>query len=378
MRITFVLPVVNMSGGIRVPAIYAKALMQMGHKVVLVSLPPDKTPLRRKIKAFLSGKGWPQNIRKYKSHLDGQGFDHRVLDQCRIPINKDVPDGDVVVATWWETAEWVNELGKEKGAKVYFIQGHEVFPHLPVERVHATYRLPFHHIVIASWLQKIMNSLYGKATVDLVHNSVDHTQFFAPQRNRQSVPTVGFLYNKIPLKGVEVTLLALAKLKKVHPNLRAVCFGSQSPTIELPLEDWIEFQLEPEQDHIKDIYAQCDVWITSSRTEGFNLTAMEAMACRTPIVSTRTGWPIEAIDSYKNGVLVDIDDVEGIVAGVQWVLGLSDSEWQKLSEAAYKTVENSSWEKSAKLFEKALIHACERAQRGEIAGGIVNETIKSC
>jgi glycosyltransferase involved in cell wall biosynthesis len=301
-----------------------------------------------------------------------------VLDQCRIPINKDVPDSDVVIATWWETAEWVNELGKEKGAKVYFIQGHEVFPHLPVERVHATYRLPFHQIVIASWLEKLMISTYGKTSVDVVHNSVDHSQFYAPQRSRQSLPTVGFLYNEIHLKGIDVTLLALAKLRKTFPNLKVVCFGSYPPSERLPLEDWIEFHLDPEQDRIRDIYAQCDVWVTASRTEGFNLTAMEAMACRTPIVSTRTGWPIEAIDSYKNGVLVDIDDVDGIVAGVQWVMGLSDSEWQKLSDAAYKTVENSSWEKSAKLFEKALIHACERAQRSEIAGGIVNETIKPC
>jgi glycosyltransferase involved in cell wall biosynthesis len=189
---------------------------------------------------------------------------------------------------------------------------------------------------------------------------------------------VGFLYNEIHLKGVDVTLLALAKLRKIFPNLKVVCFGSYPTSERLPLEDWIEFHLDPEQDRIRDIYAQCDVWVTASRTEGFNLTAMEAMACRTPIVSTRTGWPIEAIDSYKNGVLVDIDDVDGIVAGVQWVMGLSDSEWQKLSDAAYKTVENSSWGKSAKLFEKALIHACERAQRSEIAGGIVNETIKPC
>jgi glycosyltransferase involved in cell wall biosynthesis len=91
------------------------------------------------------------------------------------------------------------------------------------------------------------------------------------------------------------------------------------------------------------------------------------MACRTPIVSTRAGWPIEAIESHINGVLVDVDDVDGIVAGVQWTLGLSDLEWQKLSAVAYMSVENSSWEKSAKLFEKSLFNACGHARKGEIA-----------
>jgi len=31
---------------------------------------------------------------------------------------------------------------------------------------------------------------------------------------------------------------------------------------------------------------------------------MEAMACRTPVVSTNTGWPSEAIKSGWNGILV--------------------------------------------------------------------------
>jgi glycosyltransferase involved in cell wall biosynthesis len=357
------LPVVNMSGGIRVAAIYAKALMQMGHKVVLVSPPPEKELFRRRLKSFLLGKGWPQYDRYPKSHLDGQGFDHRILEKYRIPADRDVPDGDVVIATWWETAEWVNSLGDKKGAKVYFIQHHEVFPHLPVERVHATYQLPLHQIVIASWLKEIMQKDYGVDTVDLVHNSVDHAQFFAPRRHHQNFPTVGFLYHELYFKGVDVTLLALKKLREMRPDIKVVCFGSHAPSGKLAIEDWVEFYLEPEQDRIRDIYAMCDVWVTSSRTEGFNLTAMEAMACRTPIVSTRAGWPIEAIESYKNGVLVDVDDVAGIVAGVQWILGLSDSEWQALSDSAYQTVENSSWENSAKLFEKALINACERAPR---------------
>ena len=27
---------------------------------------------------------------------------------------------DVVIATWWETAEWVNALSRKKGEKIYF------------------------------------------------------------------------------------------------------------------------------------------------------------------------------------------------------------------------------------------------------------------
>jgi glycosyltransferase involved in cell wall biosynthesis len=115
--------------------------------------------------------------------------------------------------------------------------------------------------------------------------------------------------------------------------------------------------LEPPQDKLRDLYGQCDVWLAASRSEGFNVTAMEAMACRVPVVSTRTGWPEEAIVAGRNGVLVDVDDIDGIVVGAVWVLGLDDKAWRAISEYGYQTVAESNWENSARLFEQALMKA---------------------
>src|SRR6185503_16030488 len=136
----------------------------------------------------------------------------------------DVPDGDIVIATWWETAEWVNALGPGKGAKVYFIQHHEIFPYLPVSRCHATYRFPMHKIVIARWLKEVMSTQYGDKVVDLVPNSVDRTQFFSAVRGKQSVPTVGFLYATAEFKGLDVLLTALKLVHERLPNLRLISF----------------------------------------------------------------------------------------------------------------------------------------------------------
>jgi glycosyltransferase involved in cell wall biosynthesis len=83
--------------------------------------------------------------------------------------------------------------------------------------------------------------------------------------------------------------------------------------------------------------------------------AMEAMACRTPVVSTRTGWPEEAIVDGVNGALADVDDVEALASAVLGILALDDAAWRKLSDGAARTVSDSSWERSARLFEAALI-----------------------
>lgn len=368
MLITFVLPTVNMNGGIRVVAIYAAAFAARGHKVTIISPPPKDLSLTNKLKTFLKGNGWPSRPVLPKSHLDGLGLDHRVLATWRPVVDSDVPDSDVVIATWWETAEWVDALSPNKGAKVYFIQHHEVFNHLPIKRCHETYRLRMHKIVIARWLSEVMRTQYDDHVVDLVPNSVDRTQFHAAVRGKQSIPTVGFLYSAATFKGLDVTLAAIGLVRERIPELRCVCFGSIELSPQLPLPEGTEFFFSPPQDQIRDLYSKCDVWVTASRKEGFNLPALEAMACRTPLVSTRAGWPEEAIINRKNGILVDVEDIKGIATGIDWVLSLSDLEWRRLSLNAFETSMEGSWEESSHRFENALVHACQRALKGEIRG----------
>ena len=78
------------------------------------------------------------------------------------------------------------------------------------------------------------------------------------------------------------------------------------------------------------------------------------MACGTTIVSTNTGWPVEAIRPFENGILTEIDDVEALIKGVKWFLDLPDVAWEKCSENAYATTAGYSWDKSAAIFEAVL------------------------
>lgn len=358
LRITFVSPPVAMSGGIKVMAIYAKMLAERGHTVVVVSPPAASMSLKQKLKSLLKHQVWPAP-KPLISHLDGLGLDHRVLNTHRPITDSDVPDADVVIATWWETAEWVSALSVSKGEKIYFIQHHEVFDFVPEARCKATYRLPLRKIVVAQWLANLMRDEYGDADVDLVSNSVDHEQFFAPSRGKQARPTLGFLYHKASFKGVDVVLAVVRVLREKYPELRVLCFGSHAPDDSATLADFIEFEESPPQDRIRDIYGQCDVWVTASRSEGFNLPAMEAMACRVPVVATKTGWPEEAIRNGVNGYLVAVDDVGGLVESVSRILDVDDLAWREMSEAAFLTVADSSWAKSCAQFEAMLRRACQ-------------------
>src|SRR5207247_7481076 len=55
MRITFVLPTANLSGGTRVVAVYAAELMRRGHRVCVVSLPAPRPTLMALVRALVGG-----------------------------------------------------------------------------------------------------------------------------------------------------------------------------------------------------------------------------------------------------------------------------------------------------------------------------------
>ncbi len=368
MRITFVLPTDTVSGGIKVALIHARALARKGHDVRIVSPPVPPPSMIQKARRFVKGEGWMDDLPPAALPLEGTGISHRILDRYRPVVDSDIADGDVVIATWFETAHWVNALSPSKGAKVHLVQHHEIFDYLPIDLCRASYRLPLHKVAVSHWLKEAMATEYGDRTVDLVPNSVDRGQFFAPARNKREHPTVGLLYSTVPFKGLDTALEALRLVATRMRGLRIVAFGSERIAPHLPLPAESDFHCRPPQDRIREIYAGCDVWLTASRSEGFNLPALEAMACRTPVVSTRTGWPEEAIVPGENGLLADIDDGPALAAALEWILARAAENWRKLSENAFLTSRRGSWEESADLFEEALHHALRRAARAEIAG----------
>lgn len=362
MKISFILPTLDLSGGIKVATTYVRGLAGLGHSVNVISPPPIRTPVLRKFRSLARGYGWPTDRATVPAFEDAPDRVREfVLDRWRPVEDEDVPDGDAVIATWWETAEWVAKLSETKGRKFYFVQGHEVFPYLPVERSRATYRLPMHQIVVSRWLREIMEREYGSIDVDVVPNSVDRTIFFARGREKQGRPTVGTLYSSASMKRIDLVTRALRDLQTQIPDLHVLVFGAERPSGELNELNHLEFFYRPSQTEIREIYSSCDVWVSGSESEGFNLTTMEAMACGTPVVATPTGWPFEALKSYQNGVLIDFDNAEQMRDAIAWILSVDAATWKKLSHNAESSAAHGSWAESCLLFEKALVQAATKA-----------------
>ena len=200
MKITFVLPHAGLGGGTKVVATHAHELTCLGHVVKVVSTPRAPAPLKERVRRFIRGQGKMHTL----SHFDGLDVDHHIIESFRPIVDSDVPDADAIVATWWETAEWVNRMNKRKGSKFYFVQHHEIFDYLPIERCKATYKMPLRKIVVSKWLQDVLRENYNEDS-DIVPNSINRSLFFSQDRQKQDLPTVGFLYAPMPDKGLAVT-----------------------------------------------------------------------------------------------------------------------------------------------------------------------------
>ncbi len=356
MVITFVLPDANLLGGTRVIAIYAERLRRKGHTVRVVSTPRRTPPWGRRVLSLLRGRGWPVDRPLGPSHLDGLNIEHRVIDRWRPITDDDVPDGDVVIATWWETAEWVYGLSQTKGAKVYFVQDYGAHDGQPLLKLAPTWRLPMHKIVISRYIQQLVADHADDRDVSFVPNSVDTGQFYAPPRGKQPRPTVGTAYSERPQKGVETALEAVRLAQRQVPELEFIAFGSE-PTRTLP--DRTEYFASAPEHELRTIYGRCDAWLFASRREGFGLPILEAMACRTPVIATPAGAAPELL-TEGGGILVKPDDPADMAAAIVRIAQMPEAEWRSMSDAACTTATRYTWEDAAARFESALHRALEK------------------
>lgn len=349
LRITFVLPGRGLSGGIRVVVIHGNKLIERGHQVTIVCLhspwPRRPTRLLQRLRDEIGN--WTGWTRDHVHDFKGAVRTGHVRD-----LGGAVPDGDVVIATHWTTADPVAGLGKRKGRKAYFLQNYEAHSFDP-DKVDATWRLPLQKIVVAHWLQDLARDRFGDPSAVLVPNGVDTQQFHAPPRHLQTPPTVGFMYSPAAFKNVGMAFEAVELVRRQIRDLRVVSFGAVKPEGDNGATAGMQFFLRPPQDRLRDIYSSTDIWLCTSNVEGFGLPVLEAMACRCPVVTARCGGVDDFVNDGVNGYLVNVGDPAAMAERILTLLS-DRNRWARMSDAAFETRLRFSWDHAVDLLETAI------------------------
>lgn len=66
---------------------------------------------------------------------------------------------------------------------------------------------------------------------------------------------------------------------------------------------------------VEQILAGADLFLLPSETESFGLSALEAMSCEVPVITTNVGGLPEVVDHGETGLLFDVGDTEAMARG---------------------------------------------------------------
>lgn len=343
MRITFLLPSDNLTGGTRVVATYASELQRLGHQVLVITCAPTPPTLRQRVRHALRHRTRLRDVPPVPGHIALSGVPHQVMHRPGPIRAAAVPDADVVVATWWETAVWMHRLPASKGRPVHLIQGYEVWQGEHVrERVHAALRLPNTKIAISQGLADTVQQAVGPLPLQVVPNAVDLQQFHAAPRKRNAVPRLGFIYAQAPIKGADICIEACRLARARLPAFELLAFGTEEVQAALPLPEGTQYHLRPAQDALRQLYAQCDYWLFGSRLDSFGLPILEAMACRTPVIGVPVGAAPDLLPQ-GGGTLVDFGSAEAMAQAIVQLCSAPASDWQRRSGAAHALAHGYSW-----------------------------------
>jgi len=123
-----------------------------------------------------------------------------------------------------------------------------------------------------------------------------------------------------PLKGQDVLLEALAKVRTERPDVHLVIIGrpkhkSSTPALidRLGLGDAVRFEYGISDERVVELYAEAELAVVPSRYEGFSLPAIEAMASGTPLVATDGGALPEVVGTRGvSGFVVPAGDASAL------------------------------------------------------------------
>ncbi len=177
---------------------------------------------------------------------------------------------------------------------------------------------------------------------------------FAPRRAtslrqelgiRDSEVLVGAVGNVRPAKSYHVLLKAAALLRRQALPYRFVVVGEAQGALyqellalrdQLGLGDTVAFTGFKSDVH--DVMNNLDLYASTSTSEGFSLSVVQAMACGVPVVATKSGGPEEIITHDVDGLLVDADSPEQVALALRR-LGTEPGTRERLTQAGRNAVE---------------------------------------
>ena len=161
-----------------------------------------------------------------------------------------------------------------------------------------------------------------------------------PREEFPDSPTIGVVSRLEEIKGMDLVIPAFARLHKECPQTRLLIVGDGSlrgkmemQARELGVGECIEWAGRQEQGALQGFYERIDLFWMPSRSEGFGLSALEAMARGCPVIASDVGGLPELLEDGRAGVLIPPDDADALAHASFHILS-EPQQWRQFSHEA--------------------------------------------
>ncbi|GAB6393512.1 MAG: glycosyltransferase family 4 [Treponematales bacterium] len=263
-----------------------------------------------------------------------------------------VRDADVSFSTNWGITFALNQLPKSKGIKINLIQDYELWTTRDKEPLHASYRLPLIHIVIADYLADILEKENGKRPV-IIYNAIDTKTFYVkiPVESRNP-HSVSMLFSVEERKGTKYGLEALRICKKEIPDLSVELFGVYEKPDDL--EGWIHYTKQPKD--LCLLYNSTAIYFTPSNAEGWALPPAEAMNCGCAVICTDIGGHSAYAKNNETALLTEPANPWDMADKLLLLLRNND-ERIRLAYTGNKFIQNFTWDRAFQQIDSLIKNA---------------------
>ncbi|MEX0931938.1 MAG: glycosyltransferase family 4 protein [Candidatus Paceibacterota bacterium] len=220
-----------------------------------------------------------------------------------------------------------------------------------------------HITVISNYLKKRAEATDTKAPITLLPNGVDVSLFTARAsevekhalRQKFHIPTSAYVLvstSRLVYKnGLDTLVRTLPLLnKKVHVLI--VGSGPLGTSLsqlarELRVLDRVHFVPTIPQDELPKYLHASDVFVRTSRSEGFGNSFVEAMSAGLPVIGTPVGGIVDFIEDRVTGILVEPDNPGALAHAVSELMQIPEHA-KSITEAGRRlAVETYSWDRLA-------------------------------
>lgn len=171
-----------------------------------------------------------------------------------------------------------------------------------------------------------------------IYNTLAPNYEFSRDRQLGDTIRIGFVGSLKPIKGADLLLPAFAKFRQNCPNSKMIIVGEgelkehmMQQEQELGLVGAVEWKGKLPYEKLPSIYQAIDLLWVPSRSEGFGLTAIEAMANGCIVIASNVGGLPEIISSPK--LLFEKESINSLVQRSQDIINSDKASVFSLSQS---------------------------------------------